>query len=293
MGLTPWTGGADAYKFFSASEAKMEERKAAEELASEKGGRNDIFHHIFRSRDPVTGRGFTHAELMADSGLLIAAGSDGVSVTVAAAMFYLLSNPDTMKQLAREIRCSFSALDDIRGVKLQHLAYLNGVVHEALRLAPSVPSGLPRRVLPGGLQIGEMHIPTATNLAVTPYAVHHNEDHFPDSFAFLPERWIGSGEKVSQARRALCTFSAGRFDCAGRNIAVLACKLLLAKLLFAFDVRAADGVVTGGGGPTMGKGRGRRDEYQLLDYAVAYRSGPMVEVKARIAEAIVASAHSD
>lgn len=284
LNYLPDSSAADGHKFFATGERKLEERQAAEKASDldEEPIRKDIFHYLFQSRDPETDLGFSHAQLVADSGLLLAAGSDGVAVTVAAAVFYLLKNPDCMQKLIHEIQTSFSTSEEVRGMKVQQLKYLNGVVNEALRLAPSVPSGLPREVLPGGLRVDDLTIAAGTIVGVSAYSVHHNEDYFPDSFAFRPERWIGSTENVSLARRALCTFSAGRFDCIGKNIAVLACKLVLAKMLLTYELRAADGNVTGGGGLTGSEmGRARHDEYQLDDFLVSYRSGPMVAFRSR------------
>jgi len=113
---------------------------------------------------------------------------------------------------------------------------------------------------------------------VAPYSIHHNEDYFPDSFAFRPERWLSGDEKaVALARSAFCTFSLGRYNCIGKNVAVLASKMVLAEMLYVYDVRPTGNKVSGGGGPGLGKGRQREDEYQLLDYLVSYSSVRSVE----------------
>lgn len=284
MNYLPSQAARDTHKYFLASEQKLFERQAAEETAQESGKvvRSDIFHYLFRSRDPETGLGFSHSQLMADAGLLIAAGSDGVAVTVAAALFYLLCNEACLVKLVQEIRESFATIDDICSPRLSQLPYLSAVIDEALRLAPSAPSAFPRLVLPGGLDVDGLHIPAGVTVGVAPYSIHHNEDYFPDSFAFRPERWLGKDEKaVTLARSAFCTFSLGRYNCIGKNVAVLASKMVLAEMLYVYDVRAAGNKVSGGGGPGLGKGRHREDEYQVLDYLVSYRSGPMVQFKER------------
>lgn len=75
------------------------------------------------------------------------------------------------------------------------------------------------------------------------------EVYFLNSFAWRPERWLGDEEKgcVSLSRSAFCTFSLGRYNCIGKNVAVLASKLVLAKTLYAYDVKAAGCEVMGGG----------------------------------------------
>lgn len=282
MNYLPSQAARDTHKYFLESERKLAERQTADEEAHAAGKefRSDFFHYLFRGRDPETGLGFSHEQLMADAGLLIAAGSDGVAVTVAGAMFYLLRNEKSFERLKQEIR-SLPSIDDLQSPKLLQLPYLSAVIDEALRLAPSVLSAFPREVLAGGLDIDGLHIPEGITVGVSAYAVHHNEAYFPESFTWRPERWLGENGDVGVARAAFCTFSMGRYNCIGKNVALLASKLVLAKMLYAYDVRPVDGKVTGGGGKSSGKGREREDEYQLLDYLVAYRSGPMVQFKAR------------
>lgn len=238
------------------TDRKLDERRSAEKaaLSDDKGSGCDFFHDLFRSRDPETGLGISHAQLQADSGLFIAAGSDGVAVTVSATMFYLLQNSACMEKLVDEISSSFATLDDIRNPNLSQFPYRQAVLDEALRLAPSVLSAFPREVLRGGLNVDGWHIPAGTTAGVSAYAIHHNENYFPDSFVFRPERWLGDRAKVSEARSALITFSTGRYNCIGKNVTIVASKLVLAKTLYAYDVKAADRKVTSGGGPTAGKG---------------------------------------
>jgi cytochrome P450 len=286
--LLPSQAARDTHKFYTIAGHKLAERQALDEEANAEGKevRRDIFHHIFRSRDPETGLGLSNQKLQADAGLLLAAGSDGVAVTVAASMFYLLRDPETMEKLVKEIRSSFATFDDVKSPKLNQLPYLAAVIDEAMRLAPSVPSAFPREVLPGGLVIDGVTIPEGTTVGVAAYSIHHNELYYPDSFAFKPERWIAGDDEQSKnnvalVKRAFLTFGSGIYNCIGKSVAILACRLVLAKLLYKYDVRAADGKVSGGGGKGLGKGREKEEEYQYVDYLVSYRYGPIVQLKAR------------
>ena len=283
MDYIPSKVARDTYKYFLAASRKLFERKALEEEANSSGKeiRRDIFHYLFRSRDPETGLGLGDQKLLADAGLLIAASADGVALTVSAALFYLLRNPATHTKLTQEIRSSFSYFDEVCSPKLNQLSYLQAVLEETMRLAPSVPSAFPREVLSGGLKVADLHIPAGMTVGVSAYAIHHNECYYPDSFKFHPERWLGDKERVRRAKNAFFTFGAGSYNCIGKNVAISASKLVLAKLLYAYDVRAANDKLTGGGGPGLGKGREQEDEYQLLDCLVSYRSGPLVQLKVK------------
>jgi cytochrome P450 len=273
----------DALDFFKLSETKLAQRDIHDKEIEKSGEkvRKDIFQYILQSRDPHTGLGFNREELHADANLLIAAGSDGVAVTLAASVFYLLHNPETLKKLTHEIRTSFSAPEDIRLPKLNSLPYLQAIYEETLRISPPVPSALPREVLSGGLDVDGLHIPAGIDVGVAAYSIHHNETYFPDPWAFHPERWLGGGEAVALAKKAWCPYSLGSMNCIGKNVASLAYKLALARLLYVYDVRAADGKLVGGGSRELGPGRMKEGEYQMMDWFIGYPDGPMVQFRAR------------
>jgi cytochrome P450 len=188
-----------------------------------------------------------------------------------------------LARLAFEIRAAFDRVEDVRSPPLNtRLPYLNAVLEEAMRLAPTVTSAFPREVLAGGINVGGgVYVPAGMTVGVSAYAIHHNKAYYPDSFAFVPKRWMGDKESVKFARSAFFTFGAGPYNCIGRGWAVLARKLALAKMLYAYDVRApANSKVTGDGGLGLGRGRKRDDEYQLEDCMVSYRNGPLVQLRA-------------
>jgi cytochrome P450 len=172
---------ADSLRFTRLANGNMAERANAEKQAqsSGKGTRKDVFHYLLRSRDPETGKGFSREDLQAESGLLITAGSDGVALTISAAVFYLLRNPAVLTQLTKEIRAAFQDVSDIRNPKLSALIYLQACVDETLRISPALPSMMPREVLAGGIDIGSCHIPKGITVGVPAYAIHHNEMCYP------------------------------------------------------------------------------------------------------------------
>lgn len=284
MSYIPTKNTRDTHKFFQIGEERLVARQALEESAvkNKKEARRDIFYYIFHARDE-TGAALSQEEMIADASFFLAAGSDGVGIALAAAMYYLLQTPGTLAKLTAELRSSFESADEIKLPKLNQLSYLYGVVEEALRLVPCVSSQFPREVLPGGLTVDDHYIPAGTIVGTSAYALHHNEDNYPDSFAFKPERWLGDEESVARAKIAFNTFSVGPYNCIGKNVAYLAIKLVLAKLLWGYDVRVPEGEdLVGGGGKGEWKGKMRREtEYQLRDWLVGYREGPIVQIKRR------------
>jgi cytochrome P450 len=308
-------GGQAALKFKRLANTLLAERLEVEKQAGKPGMnmRKDALYHVLHALDSQNGRGLTKEELQADTFLLLGAGSDPVALTISACIFYLLHNPSAYAKVTSEIRGAFSSPNEIRAPKVNNLPYLIACIQETLRMSPAAPSGFPRLVLPGGLSIpsgpiggdgdglGAVHIPAGTTVSVPAYAIHHNESYYPDSWSFRPERWLVSGETQADlllARKAFCPFSTGPMDCAGKSMANLAFRLVLAHLLWRYDIRLStsgeeDGNpnvrcysglsdATGTSDPEAREEGRRVKEYQMLDFVVGYRNGPIVEFKERV-----------
>lgn len=281
---------ADSLKYTNLANSRLAERIELEEkmnVEKSEVDRRDTFHYLLNSKDPVTGKMLSKEELQADSALIIAAGSDGVGITLSACVFYLLDNPETMGLLVKEIRESFTSLEDIQSPKLGSLPYLHACIEETLRLNPPKASSLPREVLKSGLDIDGNFIPEGITVGTPLYVLHHDPAVFPDPWLFRPDRWIVSpsdestSEMVAKAKVACSPFLIGPMNCIGKNMAYIALKMALAYVLFSFDLRIS-GELTGGGGKEQEEGRQRSGEYQMRDWILGFRDGPMVEVKARL-----------
>jgi cytochrome P450 len=300
---TPWLSGIiggemarDQQKFVDFAISSLARRQAKEveyEKAREEDVRKDFFHYLLRGRDPETGGAYSDSELAAETVLLISAGADTVSITIAACIFYLVHTPLVLQRLAGEIRAAFTSVEDIcySGPTLSSLPYLRACLDETLRMTPPAPGHLPRKVMPGGATIDGVYYPAGTNVGVSTYAIHHSEESFLEPFSFRPERWIAgsdtgvSEESVTAAQAAFCPFSLGTRGCIGKGLAYMEMTTAVARLLWLYDVRGVEGDRTGEGAPGAGLGRQRQGEYQVQDFFVAERDGPMVEFRAREGEA--------
>jgi cytochrome P450 len=296
---------ADSLKYTKLANTRLAERMDLEKQYKAEGKdvsqqRKDTFHYLLNSKDPVTGKGFTTEQLQADSALIIAAGSDGVGLTLSATFFYLLAYPAVLAKLTAEIRTSFTSAAEIVNPKLNSLPYLHACIEETLRMNPPKASSLPRQVLKGGVTIDGTLFPQGVTLGVPLYVLQHDEAYFPEPWEYIPERWIvdeagGKGrsvEEVAGARSAYAPFLIGPMNCIGKNMSYIALKLAIAHLLWRCDIRIAGGgagELTGGGreGKVDGEegeyeGRRRRNEYQMQDWILGFRDGPEIEVRERI-----------
>jgi cytochrome P450 len=82
-------------------------------------------------------------------------------------------------------------------------------------LAPPVSLPLVCQVLPGGIALGNEHIPEGARVGTAIYTLHHDKTYFPGPFLFKPERWIVNPElgyaeeSVNLAQSASLPFSYG------------------------------------------------------------------------------------
>jgi cytochrome P450 len=63
--------------------------------------------------------------------------------------------------------------------------------------------------------------------------MHHNEALYQDSFAFLPERWIGDARAADgkPLKHYMVAFGKGARNCLGMNLAQAAIRIALASLI--------------------------------------------------------------
>ncbi|GAQ42208.1 hypothetical protein AtubIFM55763_003598 [Aspergillus tubingensis] len=256
----------------------------------------DLFASLLDARDPHSGQGYTPRDLIAEAGFLIIAGTDTTATTITATLFYLLHNQEAYVRAQTEVRAAFEDVENIRiGPALAGCAFLYACVNEALRLNPPVSSVLPRQVLEGGLVVGVMDdndgggadrkyfVPEGTDVGVPMYALQRDGRYWVDPHAFRPERWLGVDAEDGGVT-AYAPFGAGRTSCVGKYLAYQEMGIILARLLWLFDMRL-DSVHREEGDKKKGDatwGRNRRDEFQTRDVFTSSHDGPVVQFRRRI-----------
>jgi cytochrome P450 len=286
----------DKMLFRGATESTYKYEKLTEEQVSwrfEQEGKikeRDIFGSLMNAHDKETHRSLTRGELIAEAGLFIIAGSDTTGSAITATLFYLLHNPESYAIVEKEVRETFSNVEDIHsGPLLDACEYLHACITEAMRLSPGVGSVLPREAMKGGMTIEGTYFPEGTEIGVAGYAIHHNADYYPEPFEFRPTRWLlapkhkggVSAEEVKVANSAFAAFSVGRANCMGQKLAYDEISGIIGRLMFLFDLRIEPDSKLGQGGEHMGSDRMRKGEFQTWDRFVSAHEGPMVQFRPR------------
>lgn len=266
--------------------SRVEANKRAQERASAgREAKKDFFYYLLNAKDPETGKGLSTPELWGEANVLMIAGSDTTSTTLAATLFYLVRSPSALAKLTTEVRNAFTEVEDIiSGSSLNELTYLKACIDEALRLAPAVPGAPPREVMEGGAVVDGVFLPAGTDCGTPTYSIHRQEKYYREAQEFIPERWIEGAtctsrkseqgeqswettkEDIETARRAFCPFSIGPRGCIGKSMAFMEMRLTLARLVFLFDMNLADR-----------QGEDEKGHLALVDHFTSAKDGPNVE----------------
>ncbi|KAL4916361.1 cytochrome P450 [Aspergillus aurantiobrunneus] len=180
-------------------------------------------------------------ELYATFMILTTAGSETTATVLTGTFNYLVNSPACLKQLESEVRAAFSSLDDITLDAVRNLPYLNAVIQEGLRLCPPIPWILPRLVPEGGEVVCGTWLPGGTPVSMQAYTLHRDPTRFHQASTFHPERWLESSTSdpispfFNDQLHVVQSFSAGPRACLGERLAWAELRLILAKLLWAFD----------------------------------------------------------
>ena len=202
----------------------------------------DFLYYILRQKDK--GSGVSKDEIILNSALFIVAGSETTASFLAGLSMWLMRTPHVYQKLVAEIRNKFPTVESINFSDLQELPYMNACIEEGLRIFPSIPTGLTRTVPKEGDTVAGEFLPGGTTVSVYSWAATHSPDNFANPQEFIPERWT-SEEYASDKKDASQPFSLGPRGCIGRHLTYLELRLILANLLWHFDMERADLQVPG------------------------------------------------
>ncbi|KAM3514035.1 hypothetical protein MY11210_002352, partial [Beauveria gryllotalpidicola] len=172
--------------------------------------------------------------------LIIVAGSDTVAVTLQNLFYELSINPDAQRKLQQEIDANPDGIDECDPARLAKLGYLQACIDETLRLWPPVASGTQRMTPPEGLQVGDALLPGNVIVQVPAAIMHRNKEAFPRPNEFIPERWTTKPELIVD-RSVFFPFSAGKYSCPGKQLALLELRHAVVEILRRYTVQLAPG----------------------------------------------------
>ncbi|KAG8168565.1 hypothetical protein KVR01_001314 [Diaporthe batatas] len=237
MAITPSSALNEVMEMWRVTEQKVRDRIATG------SDRPDILSQLLECEKDSTSESMTREEMEVNAMMLVAAGSESVTTVLSGLLNYLLRNPKDLAAVTGEVRTSFSTDDRITGSRLKKLPLLNAVLNEGMRLCPTIPDSMRRNVPPGGATVAGEVLPPNTVVSVPPWASYRAKRNFNEPERFMPARWLSDSDSgLRDDKAAFNPFSLGPHNCPGQNLAWLELRLILAKLLWAFDLSVASGI---------------------------------------------------
>lgn len=93
---------------------------------------------------------------------------------------------------------------------------------------------------PQGNVIAGRFVPGRTSVSISHWSCYHSLDNFQDPEKFAPERWLGDERYKNDRKRALQPFSLGPRNCLGMNLAYAEMRVILARLIWNFDIELCE-----------------------------------------------------
>ncbi|OCL04146.1 cytochrome P450 [Glonium stellatum] len=206
-------------------------------LASGAQGRHDMIASFVK-------HGMTKDELLTEGVLQVMAGSDTTATAVRTTMLCLMTHPSSYWALRAEIDATVNSgkVPASPGIipdsVARNLKYLQAVIKEGIRVHPTITEIMPKTVPPEGdtfeLDGKQIFLPGGANIGYCAWGIHRNKDIFgEDAEIFRPERWLDeiNEEQLNRMQRTFdLMFGFGKYQCLGKNIAMIE----LSKLVFEF-----------------------------------------------------------
>ncbi|OAG39698.1 hypothetical protein AYO21_05973 [Fonsecaea monophora] len=213
-----------------------------DELGEGKVSHRTIFHDLLQSALPPEDKG--NRRMADEAQTVIGGGLETTAWALSVASFHIVNTPRIYKRLHEElvqVMPDTSSIPDL--LEVEKLPYLRACITEAVRLSYGISARNPR-VLNQALQYKQWTIPPRTVVGMSIVDVHHDENIFPDSHSYIPERWLGNPKAPngSPLDRYFVGFGKGSRSCLGINLAYAELFLLMAALFrrFRFELFETD-----------------------------------------------------
>ncbi|KAL4894419.1 benzoate 4-monooxygenase cytochrome P450 [Aspergillus ambiguus] len=221
-------------KFFRNDNYRYTKEAVSRRLARD-SSRPDFMSYILRHNDE---KGMTRDEIESNQGILIVGGSETSATLLSGCCYYLLTHPEVYDRLVGEIRKAFQRNEDITLLATAKIPYLTAVLEESLRKYPPLAGINPRCVPTGGAVINGQFVPAGTSVSVGFLSAFQSSSNFAEPDSFIPERWLNDNDPrfKHDNKEAFQPFSYGPRNCLGRTMAYGSMRMILAQLLWNFDM---------------------------------------------------------
>ena len=188
--------------------------------------RGDLLSMLLLAKDE-NGDSLNDREIRDQAMTLIFAGHETTAHAMTWSWYLLANHPEIVARLQDD-------LDRVTGGErlttkhLSELPYLEQMVHESMRILPSVWVFIKQPT--EDVVYRDILIPKGATVLMSPYVTHHDARWFPSPETFDPDRF--SKERVREIPKgAYFPFSGGQRICIGKSFALMEMRLILGSML--------------------------------------------------------------
>ncbi|XP_010552112.1 PREDICTED: cytochrome P450 93A3-like [Tarenaya hassleriana] len=205
-----------------------------------KNGSEDFLQFLLKLKDEdeTTPLSITHVKaLLMD---MVLGGSETSSSTMEFAMAELITKPELMKRVQRELDGVVGKDNIVEESHIAKLPYLLAVMKETLRLHPVGPLLIPRRPSETSIVAGYT-IPKDSTVFFNMWAIQRDPSLWENPLEFDPDRFLSKFYDFRGSDTSYLPFGFGRRTCAGIAVAEKMILYNLATLLHTFDWKVPEG----------------------------------------------------
>ena len=170
--------------------------------------------------------------------ILLLAGEDTTSNSIAWALFYLIQHPAVFEKLREEADAVLGANAVIADAEhLAGLKYTEAVAMETLRIKPVTPTLFLESL--EDQRINGLLLKKGTTVMMQSKVAQTSDAHFTNADNFMPERWLAGADMPLHNTDVFRTFGAGPRFCPGKTLALHEMKMALSMIAKNFDLRLA------------------------------------------------------
>ncbi|KAJ0123076.1 NADPH cytochrome P450 [Diaporthe amygdali] len=201
--------------------------------------RKDVLSALVFGRDPKTGDQLSDENIIHNILTFLSAGHETTSATLTLVCYYLCEHPEALAKARAEV----DAVLDTQSLTVQHmqkLPYLEAVLRETMRLAPTAPAFFVTAYKDETLGGGKYLVHKGESLCIALEVLQRDERFYgSDATEFRPERMLNEEfEKLDEY--AFKPFGNGLRGCIGKTFVWQESLIILAMLIQNFDIRKTD-----------------------------------------------------